>query len=149
MLFILNEKLIDVAEGSDAESISYVIKPISYAEYDRQMSKSYGKPLKRQAWRLFQNQAVGFDVLSEVIPRADATGTWKYRIRYVKRPRPIILEDLTDGLSIDGMVEETSCELNPIIHLDILHEAVRLAYMARSGIAANREQQQPNRQQQR
>jgi len=45
----------------------------------------------------------------------------------VKRPRPIILENLPNNLSIDGISTTSECELNPILHLDILNEAVRLA----------------------
>jgi len=38
-----------------------------------------------------------------------------------------VLESLPNNLSIDGISKETPCELNPILHLDILNEAVRLA----------------------
>lgn len=133
VLFILNEKLLKM-KGSTVEA-QYVIKPISYLEYDREMSKPYTKPLKRQAWRLFQNQSTGFDVMSEIIPREELTSgeSWKYRIRYVKRPRPIILEDLPDGLSIDGITTASECELHPVLHYDILIKAVELAYASRSG----------------
>ena len=133
VLLILNEKLLKM-DSSSVKKV-YVIKPISYSEYDRQMSKAYTKPLKKQAWRLFQNQSVGFDVMSEIIPRETLSSgeSWKYRLRYVKRPRPIILEDLPDGLSIDGISDASSCELNPIIHMDILLKAVELAYASRSG----------------
>jgi len=56
-----------------------------------------------------------------------------YIIRYVKRPRPIVLTDLAQGsystgLSIDGITTTTECELNPIIHIDILNKAVELAF---------------------
>lgn len=133
VLFILNEKLVKVA--SDKDEAKYVVRPISYLEYDREMSKPYTKPLKRQAWRLFQNQATGFDVLSEIIPRIElASGeSWNYVVRYVKRPRPIVLEDLSDGLTIDGVSEATECELHPILHMDILSKAVELAYLTRTG----------------
>ena len=132
VLFILNEKLL-LKDNEDKVIAEYVIKPISYSEYDRIMSKPFTKPLKKQAWRLFQNQATGFDVMSELIPR-DAVGAGQsliYRIRYVKRPRPIVLETLPDGLSIDGVSAETSCELNPSLHMDILNKAVELALTTR------------------
>ena len=139
----------------NAISREYVIVPISYKEYDREMSKPYAQPLKKQAWRLFQNQAVGFDVNTELIPRFNvgpkdtngkhkyedvvgANGEFKYKIRYVKRPRPIILEDLPNGLEIDGYTGESSCELNPIAHMDILNKAVDLAIATRGGGAAER-----------
>ena len=126
----------------------FVIVPISYKEYDREMSKPYAQPLKKQAWRLFQNSAVGFDINSELIPRfnivqsvadsnhaGDTKGdvVFIYKIRYVKRPRPIILESLPNGLEIDGESNESDCELNPIVHRDILSKAVELAFATRGG----------------
>jgi len=131
VLLIVNEKLCKYQNTTLKKE--YVIKPISNVEYDRQMSKAYTKPLKKQAWRLFINQSTGFDLRSEIIPR-DTLGnneSWKYRIRYIKRPRPIILEDLPDGLSIDGVSSETACELHPILHMDILMKAVELAATSR------------------
>ena len=126
----------------------FVIVPISYKEYDREMSKPYAQPLKKQAWRLFQNSAVGFDINSELIPRfnivqsvadsnhvGDTKGdvVFIYKIRYVKRPRPIILVSLPNGLEIDGESNESDCELNPIVHMDILNKAVELASATRGG----------------
>lgn len=125
VLFILNEKM--VAGNKD-----YVIVPLSYKEYDREMSKPFAQPLKKQAWRLFQNQATGFDVQSELIPKETLNITAPiYRIRYVRRPVPIILENMPDGLSIDGISQASDCELNPILHMDILNKAVELAIATR------------------
>lgn len=129
VLFILNEKMI-------VDGKSYVIVPISYSEYDRKMSKPYSQPLKKQAWRLFQNISTGFDIYSELIPRWNLdVSDVVYRIRYVKRPRPIVLEDIGD-LNIDGESEETTCELNPSLHVDILNKAVELAISTRGGGSA-------------
>ena len=147
VLFILNEKLVQVfSEINNGEETivgkkNFVIVPISYKEYDREMSKAYSQPLKKQAWRLFQNQATGFDVNSELIPRFNVVTSqsetqkvsFVYKIRYVKRPRPIVLEDLPDDLEIDGVAKESECELNPIIHIDILNKAVELAIATRGG----------------
>lgn len=143
VLFILNEKLIQVTKTNNVvtDKKDYVIVPISFKEYDREMSKPYAQPLKKQAWRLFQNQATGFDINSELIPRFNVTtGTddevtkeFIYKIRYVKRPQPIVLEDLPNHLEIDGVTTESACELNPIIHVDILNKAVELAIATRGG----------------
>ena len=143
VLMIQNEKLLQMESTTVVKE--YVIKPISYAEYDRQMSKAYGKPLKRQAWRLFQNPNSGFDIISEVIPRETlANGqSWKYRVRYVRRPKPIILESLVGtGLTIDGIDAKTECELNPILHVDILNKAVELAIATRGQREVPQQRQQ-------
>lgn len=137
VLFILNEKL--TIKHTNSKFINYTIRPISYTEYDRMMSKPYSYPLKKQAWRLFQNQTTGFDIFSEIIPANAAmknVDNCIYRLRYVRRPRPIILEDLPDGLAIDGYSNETTCELNPILHMDILAKAVELAYNSRVRVTA-------------
>jgi len=152
VLFILNEKL-DYTDSttSPATSQTFVVVPINYKEYDREMSKPYAQPLKKQAWRLFQNNVTGFDVYSELIPRWTITEgenkTLTYKIRYVRRPTPIILEDLPDGLEIDGYTEESSCELNPILHMDILNRAVELALATRAGYTTQPQSRNNNRNQ--
>jgi hypothetical protein len=73
----------------------------------------------------------------------------KYTVRYVKKPLPIILEELSSsGLSINGYVGSDNnnnpikvnganpatkgleCELNENLHEDILQRAVELAKIA-------------------
>lgn len=56
-----------------------------------------------------------------------------YTVRYVRRPRPIILRDLGEGLSIQGESAESSCELDESLHQEILKRAVELAKAAYSG----------------
>ena len=123
VLLILNEKV--TINGRD-----YVVVPINYREYDRQMSKAFTQPLKKQCWRLFQNNS-DTDFLAEIIPYKGSEIT-KYTIRYIERPTPIVLADLSaDGLDIDGVSTVTECTLNPILHMDILNKAVELAITAR------------------
>ena len=55
----------------------------------------------------------------------------KYLVRYLSRPTPIILIDLTDNLSINGVSVKTECKLNPVIHRAILERAVKLAIISR------------------
>lgn len=147
ILFILNEKLIT----ADTPQKSFVVIPINYKEYDRLMSKAYGAPLKRQAWRLFQNTSQTYDFISEIIPNSyvQTPGTATYTIRYVKRPSPIILTDLTSSnLQIDNIQVVTECQLNPIIHMDILNKAVELAFQTRLGGSAQSNSNQQQQQQQ-
>ena len=112
---------------------NYVVVPLNYKEYDRMMSKAYSEPLKRQAWRLFESSSTDLSRQSEIILRTDANTPYEYVVRYVRRPRPIVLVDLTDtanALTIEGVSTVTECELNPIVHQEILQEAVRLALIS-------------------
>lgn len=127
LLFVLNEKVIAV------DGKNYVVVPINYREYDRQMSRAYTQPLKKQAWRLF-NDGNAELLKAELIP-VRGTTIDSYKVRYIRRPRPIVLVDLTaDDLDIEGVSTPTECELNPIIHLDILNKAVELALTTRGAV---------------
>ena len=137
VLFMLNEQ-IRIKKGNSIVA-TLVVVPISYKEYDRLMSKPFAQPLKKQAWRLFQGSSDDYTIVTELILKQsilddlsktegnEPNKTLEYYIRYIRRPRPIILENLADGLKIDGTSKKTDCELNPILHIDILEEAVRLA----------------------
>lgn len=54
-----------------------------------------------------------------------------YLLRYVEEPKPIILTDLPDGLSIEGISEETGCKLPSFVHHKILDVAVNLAIQSK------------------
>lgn len=59
-----------------------------------------------------------------------------YRVRYIKRPRPIILtnlHDISNELSINGQWEEMTSELPEELHEEILQRAVELAKVAWQG----------------
>ena len=125
----------------------FQIIPLRYDEYTRLMSKPYKRPLKDQAWRLI-NSGSSSDKYVEIIttpendPPKSGTDTVSYILRYVRRPKPIIVGDL-DGLTIDGYEYSSSpsqsanppqtngeCELDPMLHEDILQRAVELAKVA-------------------
>jgi hypothetical protein len=54
----------------------------------------------------------------------------EYKITYLKKPTPIVLEDF-DDLTIEGYSEVTECILNPVLHNKILDYAVGLALQSR------------------
>lgn len=158
VLFILNETIrVDKYKGDTHEwSKQLVIKPISYREYDREMSKAYAQPLKKQAWRLFNNPSTGYDIFSEIIlneaykdkPQDNEHYNVAYKLRFIKRPQPIVLVELPNDLTIDGVREVTQCELNPILHMDIVNKAVELAIVTKSSRMAPQSDMRPQQQQQ-
>ena len=128
LFLIINESL------TTDTGIKQVIA-IRYDEYTRIMSKPYKEPLKFQAWRLVTKGEGSSIVQSEVISHSGETIT-KYTIRYVRRPKPIILCGLNSDygdVSINGMSTVSECELNPLIHEEILQRAVELAKAAYTG----------------
>lgn len=55
----------------------------------------------------------------------------KYYIRYLKKLKPIILEDLPDGLTIEHYSTTTGCELHEGLHQQILEMAVMMALQSK------------------
>ena len=73
----------------------------------------------------------------ELIPHSGETVS-KYTIRYVRRPKPIVLVDLASeygDVSINGVSTISECELNPLIHEEILQRAVEMAKIVYTGDA--------------
>lgn len=150
VLFIIHEE-IALSKAGGEPTMRQVI-PLHYGEYVRLMSKPFKEPLKWQAWRLLtqgsSTEEKTENVVSNVIPNnkveivltswdkktyAESTER-SYLLRYVRRPKPIILVNLTDyEAKIDGKVEESMCELPEGVHDAIVQRAVELAKIAWNG----------------
>ena len=138
MWMIVNERMI-VTRNEKDETLTVV--PISFEEYDRLMSKPFKRPLKHQAWRLINNDG---NNKSDLVVGPGDTIT-NYKVRYIRRPKPIIIGNL-DDLTIDGytwggaqpstppedktIYGDKPCELDPILHEEIVQRAVELAKIA-------------------
>lgn len=122
LMYAINE-MAEVTRND--KKILLQVVPIKFDEYSRLMCKPYKRPLKYQAWRLINNDVV--NKADIVVGPSDILT--KYTIRYVRRPNPIIVSNL-DGLTIEGKSTATECELDPILHEEILQRAVELAKVA-------------------
>ena len=137
------EAVPNVSPAIAADDKILTVVPISYIEYARVMMKPYKLPVKSQAWRLLNstadttnsNTAVPY---AEILYNDSAYENYdpSYVVTYVKRPDPIILINLADAysdVSIDNKTTATPCELDPIMHHDIVQRAVELAKAAYTG----------------
>ena len=130
----------EVIRDDESSNKFYSVVSISYSDYQRLMTKPYAYPPKRVAWRLFIGtiQKTLEDTTKVTVPVAEIIGkfvgnsdNWNYTLRYVKKPNPIILINLTDDdLSIEGKKTETPCEFPSQLHQEILERAVTLAKIA-------------------
>lgn len=126
---------------------------ISYKEYERKLSTPYPYPLKNQAWKIHSNVELKS---SELVPGTspqtyidkdcypyeyivsfslmnDTTVMPKLQVRYIRKPNPIIVGTLpydytgSNQLTIDGKTTISNCELDAIVHDEIVQRAVELA----------------------
>lgn len=110
--------------------------PIRQDEYLVSKSNPFKLPSmkgrSKKAWRLDygnnENRVVEIIAPSEVTPS-------KYIVRYLRKPKPIILTTLADGLNIDNETTEQSSELDSIFHRQILELAVLKALQSKSLIS--------------
>ena len=124
-MFAINE-MVEVTRTNESKPVILQVIPIKFDEYSRLMCKPYKRPLKYQAWRLTNNQLS--NKADIIIGPSDILN--KYTIRYIRRPKPIIVSNL-DGLTIEGEgTKKLDCELDPILHEEILQRAVELAKIA-------------------
>lgn len=132
--------------NSNSNLTSYQVIPLKFDEYIRLMSKPSSDPLKKQVWKLMGNNESGNGSI-EIVPHwKDKDNTInKLILKYIRKPYPIILEDLSSqGLSIEGYkgtggsrtgpaTTKGCCELASELHPEILQRAVELAKIFYTG----------------
>lgn len=102
----LNNKLIEVV-------------PITQDEYTRVRKNPYRGPTRSRVLRL--------DIGDNKVALVSIYQLGQYKVWYITKPTPIILEDLPQGYTIDGLFKKTECELNSYTHRIILEKAVNKA----------------------
>lgn len=117
--FIVNE----YAKLEGTEDYIEVI-PVTHDTFLKIRNNPFKKDSKRRALRLGQeNEGNVIEIISEN-PIKD------YTIKYISKPSPIILSDLSlysGSLFIGGKQAPMTCKLNPVTHRYILKLAVELA----------------------
>ena len=125
-LFIIQE-LATVTDSVTRTDKNVNIRSITNVEYMMAMNKPYKYPFKHEGWRIIHN--TDDRTLELLLSYGDRLKS--YKIRYIKRPTPIILTDLsTLGLTIDGISTPTDCILDEAMHAEIVQRAVELAKMS-------------------
>ena len=94
-------------------------------------------PVRQDEYHIIKNnpfrgpsdkRVIRIDTGSSVIELISKYTIQSYFIKYLSKPKPIILQDITDeNLSINGETKRMGCELNTVLHRTILERAVALA----------------------
>lgn len=124
--FITLEKVTYSGEEGKCSLDGYSAKvyPITHDTYNTIKDNPFRGPTKYKALRLDYGENK-----VEIISKFPIK---EYYIKYLKRPNPIILVDLTnENLQIDGKSEVQDLTLNPLLYETILQRAVALAIASR------------------
>lgn len=125
--FITYESVI-VNEKNECFPKELMVVPVTQDDYYRTARNPFRKDSERRALRLDADSTT-----VEIITEYDIS---KYTVKYMSKPDPIILTDLPEGLSINGINTKTECKLSPAIHRTILDRAVKMTLLNRPGIQA-------------
>lgn len=121
MLFVIPENVLflvkEVVVSNNYSEID--VYPVSQDELSKIIKNPFRGPSNNRALRL----DIGTNIVEIIYPSIIST----YKVRYIRKPNPIILTDLEDDLSINGISEESECELDSSLHRTILDRAVALA----------------------
>ena len=128
-LWFITYESVSTSDG-DCESFSKQdVYPVRQDEYHK---------IKRNPFRGASNRrALRLDLSDGVIEIVSKRTVSSYYVRYLKKPQPIVLEDMPNGLSVEGESHETECELHESLHQRILELAVRMALQSKGvGLSA-------------
>lgn len=97
--------------------------PARQDEYHRLKKNPFRGPNNKRSLRL--------DLSENNVEIVSKYNVIKYYVRYIKKVKPIVLEDLPNGLTIEGIGVATPCELHEILHHRILENAVIMALQSK------------------
>lgn len=128
--FITYEAAI-VTDGRCGGSSTLDVYPVRQDEYHKIKRNPFRGANDRRALRL--------DLANNTVEIVSKYGITSYYVRYMKRLRPVILEDLPNGLTIEGLDRSTECELHAGLHQKMLEIAVQIALQSKGYSRENNE----------
>ena len=127
--FITYEKALCSNETCKMKA-SQDVYPVRQYEYNRVKKNPFRGANERRALRLDLSEG-NVEIISKF-------GVTSYYVRYIRKVKPIILEDLPNNLEIRGVSTISECELHEALHQIILKLAVQMALQSK-GIKVNNE----------
>ena len=123
ILFMIYEQCTLSDENNCINNKIVPVVPTIHDDLDKVLKNPFKSPNSRKVIRL------DFDNKIELISKYNISN---YKVRYLKKPNPIILVSLEDNLSINnGDTKVSNGETNPILHERIVQRAVQLAVQSK------------------
>lgn len=116
--------IIDDTNAGCKNNTEFKVVPITQDSYALLKGNPFRGANDRRILRL--------DLDNNVIELISKYNIKSYKVRYLSKPTPIILEDLPKELTINGYNKYSECTLSSSIHREILDRAVKLALISKS-----------------
>ena len=133
LAFITLEQVVYSDEDSCKDGFKANVYPVTQDEFARVKDNPFRGPTKYKVLRVDRGER-----RVELIAAKGYT-IGKYLMKYLRRPNPIVLVDLsTTNLSVNGVKQISECEMDASLHNLILDRAILLAVQYKSlGISNN------------
>lgn len=123
-LFATSEEVTITSTDSCINGTRIEVKPVTNDEYSKNVRNPYKKPYSKLVWRMEQSKVTPNTGSKRHELITDGSFTIdKYHLSYIRILKPII----SDASTIEGQAGPLNCELNSIIHREIIDEAVKIA----------------------
>ena len=133
LAYIIYEQVTYASDAACGAGDIVGVQPVTHDEYNKLRRNPFRGPTRYKALRLDRGMDSSLYHHVEIVSKY---GISAYYLRYLAKPKPIVLEDMPSDLSVDGESTKTECELNDLLHDTILKRAVQLALLSK-GIQVN------------
>lgn len=118
-------------DGLNCDSLNPMdVYPVTQDDYNKTRRNPFRGANDRRALRL--------DLADGVIEIVSKYAVTSYYLRYLRRPKPIVLKDMPNDLTIEGEGTKTECELHEALHQKILERAVAEALQSKATASSGR-----------
>ena len=122
LLFITYES-VDTTNPICGSNSNIQVYPVTQDQFHR---------IKNNPFRGPKSRVLRLDAGNNMVELISNNNITNYKIRYLSRPQPIIIQDLFNNLAIDGVSTKTECQLHSSLHRLILERAVRIGLLSKS-----------------
>lgn len=122
-LWYITYEAVDI-DGARCSALSPMdVYPVTQDDYNKTKRNPFRGANDRRALRLDLSDGV-IEIVCKYIVK-------DYYVRYLRKPKPIILVNMPNNLTIDGVGKKSECELHEALHQRILERAVTEALQSK------------------
>ena len=118
-LWFITYESVKIDNGKCEDMSTMEVVPVRQDEYHKIKKNPFRGANSRRSLRLDLSDGV-----IEIVSKFNVTA---YYLRYLKKVRPIVLENMPNSVTVNGEGHESSCELHEALHQRILEMAVLMA----------------------
>ena len=122
-LWYITYEAVDIDDARCSALSPMDVYPVTQDDYNKTKRNPFRGANDRRALRLDLSDGV-IEIVCKYIVK-------DYYVRYLRKPKPIVLVNMPNNLTIDGVGKKSECELHEALHQRILERAVTEALQSK------------------